>query len=71
MSLGRLQNEADLERFLRSHLQRPEVRRSILSAGPTWLADSGVPASDLGADGDFYLDTASKIVYVKQAGAWV
>lgn len=71
MGLGRLQNEADLERYVRSYLQRPEVRRSILSAGQRWLTGSGAPASDLGADGDFYLDTASKTPYIKQAGAWV
>lgn len=70
MSLGRLENEADLERFIGDHLARPEVRRSILGGGK-WLADAGAPASDLGADGDFYLDTGTKTVYVKQSGAWV
>lgn len=61
----------DLERFVRDHLQRPEVRKSILSGVETWLTGSGAPASNLGSDGDFYLDTATKTVYVKQSGAWV
>ena len=71
MSLGRLQNEGDLERFLRGYLLRPEVRRSILSGHGKWLYGSGAPASDLGNDGDWYLDTATKTPYVKQAGSWI
>lgn len=69
MSLD-LENRADLERFIRDHLRRPEVRRELRS-GPAWLTGSGAPAGALGDDGDFYLDTATKTAYVKQSGVWV
>lgn len=38
--------------------------------GATWLSGSGVPASATGANGDFYLNTATSDVYKKTSGAW-
>lgn len=39
--------------------------------GSKWLADSGGPSNILGANGDFYLDTATGDIYgPKTAGAW-
>lgn len=38
--------------------------------GATWHDGAGVPASALGVDGDYYLDTSSGGVYEKAAGAW-
>ncbi|MEO1208300.1 MAG: hypothetical protein AAFX78_02040 [Cyanobacteria bacterium J06638_20] len=39
--------------------------------GRTILNSSGVPSSGLGADGDFYLDTSTNILYgPKTSGAW-
>jgi hypothetical protein len=35
-----------------------------------WLSGSGVPASSLGADGDYYLNTANNDVYTKTSGTW-
>lgn len=72
MSLGSLQNEADLERWLRNQLQRPEMRKSIQAPNTgIWHHGTGVPATDLGKNGHYYLDQASKIVYVKASGAWI
>ena len=39
--------------------------------GAIWLSGSGIPASGLGGDGDFYLDTTNWDVYEKEAGSWV
>lgn len=36
-----------------------------------WYYGAGAPAGALGVDGDFYLDTATKVAYVKVGGAWV
>ena len=71
MSLGRLQHEGDLERFMRGFLLRPEVRAGLQTGVPNWHNGSGAPAADVGDDGDYYLDTATKTVYNKQSGAWV
>jgi hypothetical protein len=38
--------------------------------GGPWLKGSGAPDNGDGADGDWYLDTASEKVYEKQSGAW-
>ncbi len=38
--------------------------------GATWRSGSGVPANALGADGDFYLNTANSDVYLKTAGVY-
>lgn len=70
MSIGRLKNEADLERFIGDILRRPSVRRSITGGG-RWLAGSGAPAPSLGENGDYYLNTTTKTAYVKQSGTWV
>ena len=40
------------------------------SNGSTWSTGTGTPADALGADGDFYLDTASSDVYKKVEGTW-
>lgn len=36
-----------------------------------WLDGSGAPASTLGTDGQFYLDTDTGKLYKKETGAWV
>ena len=46
----------------------PRGQRGI--AGATWHQGSGVPASSVGANGDFYLRTASGDVYRKSGGSW-
>ena len=71
MSLGRLQNEGDLERFLTGFLLRPEVRAGLRTGVAVWHNGVGAPTADIGDDGDYYLDTATKTAYVKQSGAWV
>lgn len=38
--------------------------------GASWYDGSGAPSSGLGADGDYYLNTANGDVYAKAAGAW-
>ena len=38
--------------------------------GATWLNGSGVPAPDLGVNGDFYLNLANCDVYNKFSGVW-
>ena len=38
--------------------------------GATWLSGSGVPASSLGNNGDYYLNTANSDVYNKVSGSW-
>ncbi len=38
--------------------------------GATWLSGLGVPASNLGVDGDYYLNTANDDVYNKVSGTW-
>ena len=40
------------------------------SAGSQWLEGSGAPSSGLGANGDFYLNTATGDVYTKASGSW-
>jgi len=39
-------------------------------SGSIWYEGAGVPSSGLGADGDFYLNTANGDVYQKAAGSW-
>lgn len=56
MSIGRLQNEADLERFVRDHLRRVDVRRSLAPTVPpvqaptfaTGWSDFGAPYNNAG-----------------------
>ena len=38
--------------------------------GATWWNGTGTPSSDLGSDGDFYLDLSSSDVYNKVSGSW-
>lgn len=38
--------------------------------GATWHNGTGAPASSLGNNGDFYLDTLSGDVFVKASGSW-
>lgn len=38
--------------------------------GATWLSGSGAPGSSTGADGDYYLDTATYDIYKKTSGSW-
>jgi collagen type VII alpha len=38
--------------------------------GALWLSGSGAPASSLGVDGDYYLNTANSDVYNKTSGTW-
>jgi hypothetical protein len=40
------------------------------AAGSKWLSGSGAPSAGLGADGDFYLDTATGRAYAKASGTW-
>lgn len=40
------------------------------SDGARWYVDSGVPASDLGKDGDCYFDLNDNSLYQKNAGKW-
>lgn len=40
------------------------------TAGSKWYEGSGVPSNGLGANGDFYLNTANGDVYTKSAGSW-
>ena len=39
--------------------------------GKTIYGGSGVPATSLGAEGDFYLDYASQDLYHREAGGWI
>ena len=39
-------------------------------AGATWMVGEGVPSSQTGRAGDFYLDTTSFNVYFREAEAW-
>ncbi len=39
-------------------------------AGSTWRDGAGVPADTLGADGDYYLDTATGNVYLRSTGVY-
>lgn len=39
--------------------------------GTLWNYGSGIPASSLGVNGDFYLNTANSDVYTKVSGVWV
>lgn len=38
--------------------------------GSTWHSDSGVPASEVGADGDYYLNITNGDIYTKTGGVW-
>ena len=38
--------------------------------GATWLTGVGVPANNLGVNGDFYLRTFNTTIYSKSGGAW-
>lgn len=38
--------------------------------GSTWYNGNGAPGSDLGLDGDYYLDTGSGNIYNKTEGSW-
>jgi hypothetical protein len=38
--------------------------------GTTWHHGSGTPASGLGGDGDYYLDTANGNIWFRAAGTW-
>lgn len=40
------------------------------AAGAIWHNGPGAPASSLGSNGDFYLDTFSGDVFVKASGSW-
>lgn len=40
------------------------------AGGTTWHSGTAAPASGLGADGDFYFNTATADVYKKISGAW-
>jgi hypothetical protein len=41
------------------------------SGGQTVLSGTGVPSASTGSDGDFYIDTASSVIYgPKASGAW-
>jgi hypothetical protein len=39
-------------------------------AASTWYNGSGVPASTLGNNGDYYLNTSTGSIYQKSSGAW-
>ena len=38
--------------------------------GATWYSGSGTPSSEMGNDGDYYLDTNAYDVYKKTSGTW-
>lgn len=38
--------------------------------GTTWYSGSGAPSSSLGVDGDYYLDTGTGNIYLRQGGSW-
>ncbi len=38
--------------------------------GAVWYTNNGAPQSDLGQDGDLYLDTTSYDIYKKESGIW-
>ena len=38
--------------------------------GAAWLTGTGAPSTDLGKDGDLYLDVSTSDVYQKEDGAW-
>lgn len=40
------------------------------SGGTTWLNGAGAPASGLGADGNYYLNTTNGAIYLKTSGTW-
>ena len=40
------------------------------TAGSTWYSGSGAPASGTGANGDYYLNTATGDIYTKASGSW-
>jgi hypothetical protein len=37
---------------------------------PFWFLDSGEPGSELGIEGDYYLDTSTYIIYIKGESEW-
>jgi len=41
------------------------------NAGTQWYSDTGIPSSDIGIDGDYYIDTDTNNVYQKITDAWV
>jgi hypothetical protein len=58
-------------------LDDPEVRRCLLqfkglwvAYPPYWHSGTGVPSDAVGSDGDFYLDTATTNIYMKEGGSW-
>lgn len=48
-----------------------EVQNQIQQVdGCMWYTGAGAPSSDLGEDGDFYIDTVYKLIYRKRDGKW-
>jgi hypothetical protein len=39
--------------------------------GSTWYSGDGIPSNSLGLDGDYYLDTSTSNVYLKENGVWI
>lgn len=43
---------------------------SFIAGGSTWFTGTGAPDDATGSDGDFYVDTATQLVYTKGGGTW-
>lgn len=39
--------------------------------GTQWYRDIGVPSSDIGVEGDYYIDTGNNNIYQKVSDEWV
>jgi len=46
------------------------LTNNVNDVAAAWLSGTGVPASGIGKDGDYYLNTATGNVYAKASGAW-
>jgi hypothetical protein len=46
------------------------LTNNVNDVAAAWLSGTTVPASGLGKDGDYYLNTANGDVYAKASGAW-
>lgn len=68
ISIGKIDSFAAVARHLLD--LRDQVERQFRSR-PNWTADAGVPSPDDGDNGDFYINTSTRDLYKKVAGAWV
>jgi hypothetical protein len=44
--------------------------QAVVGGGTNWFNGTGAPATSLGSNGAYYLDTATGNVYLKSSGSW-